>query len=33
MTRAYDALYEGLYVHGMLAALLASAKPYLQGDT
>ena len=31
MIRAHDALYEGLYVHGMLAALLASAKPYLQG--
>lgn len=27
----YNALYEDLYVHGMLAALLAFAKPYLQG--
>jgi len=31
MIRADDALYEGLHVRGMLAALLTSAKPYLQG--
>jgi len=33
MIRADDALYEGLYVHGMLAALLTSANPDLQGNT
>ncbi len=32
MIRAENPFYEGLYVHGMLAALLTFAKPDLQGN-